>query len=141
MDVEKILKRVTARAKALGVPVPAKPKDALRKSRDNGSLPNLRTLLDCAEALSTSIAYLIGETEDQSAIPQFATGEDARPMDVGKIEVRATRDGAVALIMDLGDAGTAEFLMSDSTALLLSVDAHDEARKARQSNRESAAAR
>lgn len=59
-----IVSRVNSLALARGIQVPAKPKDSFRKVLGRDTYPSLPTLIECANVLNTSIAYLVGETDD-----------------------------------------------------------------------------
>lgn len=123
---QEIIARVEALAAEKEIRVPPKPKDAFRKIEMRGTLPSLPTLIECAQALGTSVAYLIGETDDPSAIVRLPTQDDAPPLTVERASAAASFAVSdvplLALSFDTHQAGVQELLLTEAEGRLLADD-------------------
>lgn len=81
--------------------------------------PGVQTLKLIAEKLGTTVAYLIGETDDPSPALRPHALEDAPLVVADEIAVGSTPRGMVFLGLDAGEAGKAEYLLSLEQGIVL----------------------
>jgi len=131
VKADDIIERLDKHAKAVGLAVPKKAKDALRKNRDNGNLPSLTTLLSIAQATGCSVGYLIGETVDPSQPPAPPTSLEAGPYRVVRFQVDPARE-MVALEFEAEEGSVFQLLTESKDALSIAADMEAAGKRARQ---------